>query len=658
MHTKQAKKTTKDGAVRQSAPLRWWGRRPVVVLGLMGSVLAATVACAPSRLSAEEVPRRSEARGAPQSATFSSALRRKARRLARDMLVIDGHIDLPMRLDRSRLPSGRLGEDVSRRSKGGDFDCVRARQGGLDAPFMSIYVEPRQARAGRAFQVAERRIDIVKTLIERVPRCFAWARSPDELVQNVARGRIALPMGIENGSALMARDLTALRRRLQHFHRRGIRYITLAHNEANRLSDSSGSRRKRHGGLSALGQAAVREMNRLGIMVDVSHLSEDAFWQVLQVSQKPVIASHSSCRAFTPGYARNLSDSMIRALAAQGGVAMVSFGSAFLDAEASRDRRRFLRARSRMMRIAGITALTAPQVRAWEADYKARTPMRWADVTDVAKHIDHIIRLVGEDHVGLGSDFEGVGDSTPRRLKDVAALPNLWAALLARGYTRQRLEKIASGNLLRVWRAVARVPLPIHARPLPFTRKRAALTVRYRAVHYGHKDASVTITPRAIVLHWTALPSAAEAWARMAPDTLPPERAAIAKAGALNVSAHFLVDRDGRIEQLLPVTWMARHTIGLNHVAIGIENVGGAEGRDDLTDAQVRANAALIRHLVQRHPSIQAVFGHHEATRMRQSPLYLEHKAGYRSDKRDPGDRFMRRVTAWLTDWGYGHLRL
>ncbi len=577
--------------------------------------------------------------------------------IAQRILVIDGHVDLPMRLDRSRRPDGSLGEDVGQETTAGDFDFVRAKRGGLDAPFMSIYVEPWRVQDGSARATADRRIDIVEGLIRAAPTRFAPARTPSELMRNYAEGRISLPMGMENASGLGADDEASLRLSLEHFYDRGVRYITLAHTEDNAFADSSASESPTHGGLTPLGRAAIHEMNRLGIIVDVSHVSDDAFWQVLQVSQKPVIASHSGCRRFTPGYARNLSDAMIKALAQQGGIVMVPFGSAFLDADAQRDRYAYLRARTAFMREEGVVDEGDPRVAAFSVAYTRKHPMRRASVQDVARHIDHIIRLVGADHVGLGSDFEGVGDSLATGLRDAADLPALFAALEALGHDARTLRNVASENFLRVWRAVEATSPEITQRPLPVTAERVSLTEAYRAQHYGDTAPSMSIAPQAIILHWTALGTFAESYARFAPIRLPSDRAGIAAGGDLNVSAHFLVDRDGSIHQLLPEHWMARHAIGLNHVAIGIENVGGVDGKPDLTPTQARSNALLIRELVRRYPRIQVLAGHHEVQSLANHPLFLERNVAYTSTKQDPGDAFMADVAALLDAWGVPPLR-
>ncbi|MFT5143761.1 MAG: N-acetyl-anhydromuramyl-L-alanine amidase AmpD [Rhodothermales bacterium] len=179
-------------------------------------------------------------------------------------------------------------------------------------------------------------------------------------------------------------------------------------------------------------------------------------------------------------------------------------------------------------------------------------------------------------------------------------------------------------------------------RPIPFTDARIAGTRAYATARYGLE--SHRITPRIIVLHWTAIPTLEDSYGAFVPETLPGARGDIAVAGAVNVSIQFLVDQDGSTFRLMPETWMARHVIGLNHAALGVENVGGDDGVDDLTDDQLTANVALIEYLVEKYPTIQYLIGHHEYRLFEQHPLWLESDPGYRTEKSDPGDRFMRLV--------------
>jgi membrane dipeptidase len=365
-----------------------------------------------------------------------------AQRIARDSVVVDTHIDVPMRVH-SRP------QDVSVATDGGDFDYPRAIAGGLNAPFMSIYTDPKLEAAGGSKKLADELIDAVENIVATAPDKFAIAVSPADVRSNFERGIMSLPMGMENGSPLEG-NLT----NLKHFYDRGIRYITLAHSLSNHISDSSYDSNHQWNGLSDFGIEVVKEMNRFGIMVDVSHVSDDAFWQVLDVSASPVIASHSSARHFTPGWERNMSDEMIKALADHGGVIQINFGSGFI-AKAARnyDEPKFAAARAWLEKYPDKTF--ADMTTEWLPAYTAKAgPYPYASLDDVLDHFDHVVALVGVDHVGIGSDYDGVGDSLPTGLKDVSAYPNLIEGLLKRGYSEEDIGKILGENLLRVWAEV------------------------------------------------------------------------------------------------------------------------------------------------------------------------------------------------------------
>ncbi|MEJ2722549.1 MAG: dipeptidase [bacterium] len=367
-----------------------------------------------------------------------------AERIARKVIIMDTHMDTPYRIwDHP--------EDISQVTEDGNFDYPRAREGGLNAPFMAIYTSPQTETDGTARALADSLIDMVEGWPVKWPDKFEIVTTPARVEELAATDKVALLLGMENGAPLDG-DIGNVR----YFYGRGVRYITLAHSENNHICDSSFDDTRRWNGLSPFGRAVVREMNRVGMMIDVSHISDDAFYQVIEVSRAPVIASHSGCRHFTPGWERNMSDDMIEALAAKGGVININFGSIFVNDGC---RRRFSMARQEVDRFAKENNLDPhdDRVREFWRSYLESHPIGFADVSDVANHIDHVVNLVGIDHVGFGSDFDGLGDSLPTGLKDVSAYPNLIQELLKRGYTEDDIAKIASGNILRVMAEVARV---------------------------------------------------------------------------------------------------------------------------------------------------------------------------------------------------------
>jgi membrane dipeptidase len=363
----------------------------------------------------------------------------QAQRIAKNSVIVDTHIDVPMKIFEQA-------GDVSTANKNYDFDYPRAVAGGLNAPFMSIYTDSKLEAEGRSREVAEQLIDLVEQLVTSAPDKFAIATSPAEVRKQMGSGLISLPLGMENGSPIEG-DLA----NLQHFYDRGIRYITLAHGLSNHISDSSYDTNHQWNGLSEFGVEVVREMNHLGIMVDVSHVSDDAFWQVMDITEVAVIASHSSARYFTPGFERNMSDEMIKRLAENGGVIQINFGSGFVNETSMRyglPRKAAAEAFMKEHPDIGYSDLATEFLPQYEADHG---PYPHASLDDVLDHFDHIVALAGIDHVGIGSDFDGVGDSLPTGLKDVSSYPNLIEGLLRRGYSEDDIRKILGENLLRVW---------------------------------------------------------------------------------------------------------------------------------------------------------------------------------------------------------------
>lgn len=361
----------------------------------------------------------------------------RAQKIAQDTLIIDTHIDVPWRLQRDW-------EDMTGAAERGDYDYERAQQGGLNAPFMAIYV-PSSYEDNGAYTLANQLIDFVESMVYRAPDKYAIPHSADEVLEHFENGLISLPMGMENGAPIEG-ELD----NLHHFYERGVRYITLAHAEHNHISDSSYDIRRPWEGLSPFGFELVKEMNKIGMMVDVSHISDEAFYDVLETTEVPVIATHSSARTYTPQWERNMSDEMIEAMAENGGVIQVTFGSTFVTTQANQFRARIQRLENEINTEFGEGTDEAEQA---IAEMREENEFPYATVDDVLDHFDHIVELVGIDHVGIGSDFDGVGDTLPQGLKDASAFPNLIQGLLDRGYSEADIDKILYKNTMRVWKA-------------------------------------------------------------------------------------------------------------------------------------------------------------------------------------------------------------
>ena len=337
--------------------------------------------------------------------------------IAQDSLIVDTHIDTPYRI-KTQLDNSDTYEDIAQNTSY-DFDYPRALSGGLNVPFFSIYLPADTEAAGTSFNLANELIDLMNSIIEANPEKFFLIDTSTYLGNLPGQNLIGIAYGMENGAALEG-NLS----NVEYFYRRGIRYITLTHSKSNHISDSSYDENKQWGGLSDFGKNLITEMNNVGIMIDISHVSDAAFLQAIDISNTPVIASHSSLRHFTPGWERNVSDSMLEALANKGGVLQINFGTAFLT-----------------------------DVNDKSNSYNPSTYIH-AEVTDVADHIDRAVALVGIEHVGIGSDYDGVGDPLPNGLKDVSTYPNLIAELQNRGYSTSDIQKILGGNFARVWREV------------------------------------------------------------------------------------------------------------------------------------------------------------------------------------------------------------
>lgn len=360
----------------------------------------------------------------------------------RRAIAIDMHADTTQRLVDEQV-------DLSQRLADGHFDSVRAREGGLDAQFFSIWVEPQLFGGGGsgAMKRADDQINAVRELTERHPDLWELATSAEDARRITAEGKMAAFTGLEGGYAIDEKLENVAR-----YYDMGVRYMSPAWSVSTKWAGSSGDSVGATRGLSEFGKEVIREMNRLGMMVDVSHVSDPTFWDIVNTSTKPVIATHSGCRAIA-NVPRNLTDEMIQALARTGGVVNVIFYPEHLEPGWSEKKKRVdaeiaplvQRASDEEQGNAVHKKMARDGVRR-EAFAKRLPPVSVARLVD---HIDHIVKLVGIDHVGIGSDFDGV-QSTLSDLPDVAALPNLTRELLSRGYSEDDVHKILGGNMLRV----------------------------------------------------------------------------------------------------------------------------------------------------------------------------------------------------------------
>lgn len=391
------------------------------------------------------------------SAEQDKALAQKADELAHKYIITDGHVDLPYRLKVKNFQLTREYLGIPVETDEGDFDYKRAKKGGLDAPFMSIYIPSSYQISGGAKTLADSLIDMVNGIAEAHPDKFAVVHSPKDAEKAIKAGKIALPMGMENGAPIED-DL----KNVSYFRKRGISYITLTHGKDNQICDSSYDTTGTWKGLSPFGKQVVQEMNKQGIMVDISHVSDNSFWQVMDVTSAPCIASHSSVRKFTPGFERNMNDDMIKRLAQNGGVIQINFGSSFLDGNIQKNQDKLRDELQALLAEKGLS-FRDDAAKPLIEEFRKTHPTVYADLDIVANHIDHVVQIAGIDHVGLGSDFDGVGDSLPTGLKDVSQYPNLIYTLLKRGYSEEDIAKICYKNVWRVWNKVLEVSANMQA---------------------------------------------------------------------------------------------------------------------------------------------------------------------------------------------------
>jgi len=351
-------------------------------------------------------------------------------------IVVDGHCDTPYRMLRRNF-------HLDEHDTEAQVDLRSLMEGGITASFFAAYVPPYYAGRGAA-KFAYRVIDLIRTETERYPNQLSFSSGTDGIRDAKRHGKIAILIGVEGGHAIED-SLDTLR----DFYRLGARYMTLTHVNTNNWCDSSGDA-PRHGGLTDFGRDVVRTMNDLGMIVDISHVSDDAFYATLETTRTPVVATHSSCRALCR-HPRNMTDDMLRALSKNGGVCMINFFSAFVNDDVAQVVMK-ARKRAREDPTEGGTEELPDDTTDWDAylEWFNALGCPTATLDDVANHIMHAVNIAGVDHVGIGSDFDGV-PALPNDLQTAAALPRLTARLLERGLTEFDVEKILGANFLRVF---------------------------------------------------------------------------------------------------------------------------------------------------------------------------------------------------------------
>lgn len=378
------------------------------------------------------------------AAPVAAQTSQQARTILETTPLIDGHNDLPWAL-RQRFGSDVHAVDLTEDQSGLEpplhTDIFRLREGGVGAQFWSVYV-PASMEPLEAARATFEQIDVVNRMIAAHPDALEFAATADDVERIHGQGRIASLIGIEGGYSI-AESMGLLRQ----FFEAGVRYMTLTHSTSTSWADSATDAPK-HGGLSPFGEAVVREMNRLGMLVDLSHVSEATMLDAMRVSQAPVIFSHSSARAVTD-HPRNVPDTVLRMMAADGGVVMVTFVPSFVS-EAVRAYGAALTAER--TRLQALHPNHPDAVAAGLATWRAANAAPVATISDVADHIDHVRDVAGIDHVGIGGDFDGV-DSLPEGLSGVETYPRLLAELMRRGWTEADIRKLAGENVLRVMRA-------------------------------------------------------------------------------------------------------------------------------------------------------------------------------------------------------------
>jgi membrane dipeptidase len=416
----------------------------LVVVAVLLTPLDAQQPAKPEKLSSDYGEKKSATPGVP------IVVSPRAMAIHRRSLVFDGHNDLPFKLRRDYEGDWRK-LDISKLQGEVYTDIPRLRQGGVGAQFWSAYVPAETELEGTALRDTLEQIDVIHELARRWPDTFEIAQSADDVLRIWKSGKIASLIGLEGGHSIQ-NSIGALRQ----LYRLGARYMTLSHTDTNHWADSA-TDEPRHDGLAPFGEEVVREMNRLGMLVDISHISADAMRDALRVTQAPVIASHSSARAVAD-HPRNIPDDVLELVAANGGVVMVNFYSGYAVPESAKARSDIVEEIRRLKKLYPNPDEFDEAFGRWHEE----RDIVQGHISHVADHIDHIVRVAGIDHVGLGSDFDGVS-LLPEGLEDVSSFPNLTQVLLDRGYDEEELQKILGLNALRVLRQAEEVAVRLRA---------------------------------------------------------------------------------------------------------------------------------------------------------------------------------------------------
>ena len=407
--------------------------RQVVLIALILSAVAVGLATEP------------EPKAPPKTNAKQIVVSEKALAIHNEALLVDGHNDLPWELRENDGP-GFKNIDLTKPQKKFHTDIPRLRKGNVGAQFWSAWVPTSYGPKGSAVKTTLEQIDVVHEMARRYPNTFEMAYGTEDILRIRKAGKIACLIGVEGGHSI-DNSLAVLR----NYHRLGVRYMTLTHSESLDWADSCSDEPKAHG-LTPFGVSVVHEMNRLGMLVDLSHVSPETMKATLKATKAPVIFSHSSARGVAD-HVRNVPDDVLKLVKENRGVVMVNFFSGFITPEGARAMKlMFEKGRELKKQFPNDEAKYKEAFRAWakENDYPA------GDVTNIVDHIDHVVKVAGIDHVGIGSDFDGV-PKLPTQMSDVSCYPLLTQIMLDRGYTKEQIHKVLGGNLMRVFAEAEKV---------------------------------------------------------------------------------------------------------------------------------------------------------------------------------------------------------